>query len=265
MSRSRLRRLAVIVLTTVMGCYLATCAALYGLQRTLSFPAPNYLMAVSDGSSRVDVPGGTFFLWRVVSDAGPVVVHFHGNGDQVSFLSSMSQQWGRVGVSFAAVEYPGYPGTEGEPSEASILAAAEAALAHLTGPMKVERSRIVLSGQSLGTGVALAMARRGWGVRLVLISPYTSWADVAGHAFPYLPTGLLIRDRFESAALAPGVNVPTLVIHGTQDTIVPFAQGERISSAIPGARLFTVTGGHHHDVLEWGKAEKELVAFVAQR
>lgn len=253
------------MLTTVAGCYLATCGALFFLQRALSFPAPDYMFVVADGSSRVEVPGGTFFLWREVSAAGPVVVHFHGNGDQVSFLSAMAQEWGRVGVSFAAVEYPGYPGTQGETSEASILAAADAALAHLTGPMKIERSRIVLTGQSLGTGVALAMARRGWGQRLVLISPYTSWAEVAGHAFPYLPTSVLIRDRFESAALAPGVTVPTLVIHGTRDSVVPFAQGEQISAAIPGARLFTVTGGHHHDVLEWGTAQRELLAFVAPR
>jgi pimeloyl-ACP methyl ester carboxylesterase len=193
-----------------------------------------------------------------------VVVHFHGNGDQVSYLSALSQEYARVGVSFAAVEYPGYPGARGQPSEASILSAAEAALRHLTGPMQIPKARIVLSGQSLGTGVALEMAARGWGVQLVLVSPYTSWPAVVGSAFPWLPTGLLIRDRFDSAATAHRVTVPTLVIHGVRDTIVPFEQGQQVASAIRGARLVAVTGGHHHDVLEWGDAQREMLRFVAR-
>lgn len=252
----------VLVLITLSGGYVATCAALYGLQTRLSFPAPEHLFAVRDGSQRVEVPEHTFFLYRDRGPDSPVVVHFHSNGDQVGFLSALSQEWGRVGASFAAVEYPDYPGTEGAPSETSILAAAEAALQHLTGPMKVDRSRIVLSGQSLGTGVAVAMAARGWGTRLLLVSPYLSWDAVVHESFPYLPTRLLIRDRFDSLSLAPALKVPTIVIHGTRDSIVPFAHGERLAAAIPGARLFTVTGGHHHDVLEWGRAQRELLAFV---
>lgn len=260
----RVRRLVLLVAATFIAGYAVICGALFALQRDLSYPAPDYLFTVRDGSHRVEVPGGTFFLWRPVAGDGPVVVHFHSNGDQVSFLSAMGQEWQRVGVSFAAVEYPGYPGAGGQPDERSILAAAEAALAHLTGPMQIPRTRIVLVGQSLGTGVALEMAARGWGVQLVLISPYTSWPEVVGHALPWLPTGVLITDRFDALAAAPRVKVPTLVIHGTRDTIVPFAQGQEVAAAIAGARLFTVTGGHHHDVLEWGTAQKELLRFVAR-
>lgn len=261
---ARIRRLGLLVVGTTVAGYLVICGALFAFQRQLSFTTDGYEVAVADGSHRVDVPGGTFFLWRAARADGPVVVHFHSNGDQVSYLSGLSQEYARAGVSFAAVEYPGYPGAPGQPSEDSILAAAEEALRHLTGPMQISRARIVISGQSLGAGVALEMAARGWGVRLVLVSPYTSWPAVVGHAFPWLPTNLLIQDRFDSAGTANRVAVPTLVIHGTRDTIVPFEQGQQVAAAIKGARLCTVTGGHHHDVLEWGTAQREMLDFVAR-
>ena len=261
---SKPRRLATLVVGTFVAGYLAICAALFVFQSELSYPTDGYEVAVSDGSRRITVPNGTFFHWRAVRGGGRVVVHFHSNGDQVSYLSSLAQEYARVGVSFAAVEYPGYPGASGHPSEASIIAAAEAALVHLTGELQIDRSRIVISGQSFGTGVALEMAARGWGSQLVLVSPYTSWPDVVGHAMPWLPTGLLIRDRFDASLTTPRVKVPTLVIHGTRDTIVPFSQGQAIAAAIPNAQLLTVTGGHHHDVLEWGTSLRQMLQFVAR-
>jgi pimeloyl-ACP methyl ester carboxylesterase len=261
---TQVRRLATLAIGTFVAGYLAICAALFFFQTELSFPTDGAEVAVADGSERITVPNGTFFHWRPVRGGGRVVVHFHSNGDQVSYLSSLAQQYARVGVSFAAVEYPGYPGASGQPSEASIIAAAEAALVHLTGALQIDRSRIVISGQSFGTGVALEMAARGWGSQLVLVSPYTSWPEVVGHAMPWLPTGLLIRDRFDASLTTPRVTVPTLVIHGTRDSIVPFSHGQAIAAAIPGAQLLAVIGGHHHDVLEWGTSLSQMLQFVAR-
>ena len=210
----------------------------------------------------MEVPGGTFFLMKIAPGAGPVVVHFHGNGEQVSYLSWLAEAWHRNGASFVAVEYPGYPGASGEASETSIVTAAEAALQHLTGPLKVDRSRIVLEGQSLGTGVAVTMASRGWGVRLVLISPYTSLPAVADRAFPWLPTRLLLLDRFDSESRALEVKVPTLVLHGTLDSVVPIDLGQTLCAEIPGARFFAVKGGHHHDLIDRDAAQSVIFDFV---
>lgn len=252
------------LLGTVLALYLGLCALLFAVQRSLLFPAPRELASPQD-LERVEIPGGTFALYRLAPGDGPVVVHFHGNGEQVASLSWLGQAWLEHGCSFVAVEYPGYPGTEGEATEASIVAAAEAALLHLTGPLKIARSRLVLEGQSLGTGVAMTMATRGWGVRLVLISPYTSLPDVAGQAFPWLPTGWLLLDRFDSASRAPLVNVPTLVVHGTLDSVVPIELGQKLCAAIPGARFLAVKGGHHHDLLDRDAPLDALFAFVKAR
>jgi len=247
----KLRRLGMVILGALVSGYLLLCVLLFAAQRPLIFPAPRSLMSVRDGSTRVEVPNGTYFLYREAPGEGAVVVHFHGNGEQVSNLSWLAQSWVREGVSFVAVEYPGYPGTQGGPSEAAFFDAAEAALVHLTRVLHVDRSRLVLEGQSIGTGVAVAMAARGWGRRLVLLSPYTSLFDVAARAFPGFPVRLLLRDPFRSIDRIAGVKAPLLVLHGDQDQTVPFAEGERLFAAAPQPKRFVrIPGGAHMGNLE---------------
>ena len=258
----KLRRLGMVILGALVSGYLLLCVLLFAAQRPLMFPAPRSLMSVLDGSTRVEVPNGTYFLYRQAPGEGAVVVHFHGNGEQVSNLSWLAQSWVREGVSFVAVEYPGYPGTQGGPSEAAFFDAAEAALVHLTRVLHVDRSRLVLEGQSIGTGVAVAMAARGWGRRLVLLSPYTSLFDVAARAFPWFPVRLLLRDRFDSGAKAAEIKVPTLIVHGTHDEVIPFDLGETLSHAIVGARFFPVQGAHHNDLWESEDVVERVFEFV---
>lgn len=257
-----MKRLLELLLVTLGSGYLALCVILFVVQRKLIFPAPVELFEVSDGMDRVDVPNATFFLWKNVPDDGPVVVHFHGNGDQVGSLGWLAQAWAKRGASFVAVEYPGYPGAEGSPSEEAILSTSEAALQHLSSVLKVDRSRLVLEGQSIGTGVAVALASRGWGTKLVLISPYTTLPDVAAKAFPWVPVRLLLRDRFDSASRAPGLKVPTLIVHGTRDEVVAFELGEALSKVIAGAKFIAVEGAHHNDLLDREAIQTAIFDFV---
>lgn len=258
-----MKRRVLFVLGTLAALYVGLCGLMFAVQRKLLFPAPTQLVRVNDGLEREEVPGGTFFLWKVLPGEGPVVVHFHGNGEQVGHLGWLAREWTERGVSFVAVEYPGYPGAAGAPSEESLVAASEAALQHLTGPLKVDRSRLVLEGQSVGTGVAVTMASRGWGTRLMLLSPYTSLPAVAAKAFPFLPTALLMRDRFDSASRAAGLKVPTLIIHGTKDQVIPFELGQALSRAIPGATFVPVEGAGHNDLIDREEALTPLLGFVA--
>lgn len=254
--------MAVIVLAVLGGGYVALCGLLFAAQRRLLFPAPAERATPTGKSVLIEVPGGTPMLWRATEGAGPVVVHFHGNGEQVAWLGWLAEAYAGAGVSFAAVEYPGYPGAAGAPSEASILAAAHAALAHLTGPLGIAKERLVLEGQSLGSGVAVALAAEGWGRRLVLLTPYTSLPDVAARAFPYFPVRLLMRDRFDSASRAAGVERPVLVVHGTRDAVVPFDLGQALAAKFPHARFLEVPGAGHNDVWDVGPTLGEVLRFV---
>lgn len=258
------KRMALTLVGTLGAFYLGACVLLFVAQRRLVFPAPSEL---DNGHSleRVEIPGGTFALYQLVAGDGPVVVHFHGNAEQVGSLSWLADAWAQRGCSFVAVEYPGYPGAAGSPSEATLLATADAALRHLSGPMQIDRSRLVLQGQSVGTGVAVAMAARGWGWKLVLISPYTSLPDVAARSFRWLAVRLLMRDRFDSSSRAAAITIPTLIIHGTGDEVIPFDLGHELSQRIAGSKFLAVKGAHHNDI--WGNPSvlDAVFDFVAGR
>jgi uncharacterized protein len=176
------------------------------------------------------------------------VVHFHNNRETVESVADFARALRSHGLGVLLVEYRGYGASRGdEPSEEGLYLDAEAALDMLAarglGP-----DRVVLSGTSLGTGVAAEMARRGRGARLVLVSPYTSIPDLITDRVPGVPARLLLADRFDSLAKAADIRVPTLVIHGDADEIVPFTMGQRLAGAIAGACLLRVAGGHHGDL-----------------
>lgn len=184
------------------------------------------------------------------SDTASVVVHFHNNRERAEQSAGVARELAERGMGVVLVEYRGYA-TAGSasPSEEGLYADAEAVLTMLRA-RGVGPERIVLWGTSLGTGVAAEMARRGRGGRLVLMTPYTSIPDLVSDFVPFLPTGLLVADHFDTLSKAASIGIPTLVVHGDADEIVPFRMGERLAAAIPGARLLRVAGGHHGDLLQ---------------
>ena len=189
---------------------------------------------------------------RVLELPGPLrartIVDFHNNRETAESRVGMARALHALGFGVLLVEYRGYGGSRGgEPSEEGLYLDAEAAL-DMLARRGVDSDRIVLCGTSLGTGVAAEMARRGRGSRLVLVSPYTSIPDLVSYSAPFLPARALVSDHFDTLEKSAAIHVPTLIIHGDADEIVPFAMGERLSREIPRARLVRVTGGHHGDL-----------------
>jgi uncharacterized protein len=197
----------------------------------------------------------------------PVLVYFHGNGVAMGDVLWMAREFSQRGLGVVLAEYRGYglsaDSTQSSPSEAGLYDDAEAVLAALASE-GIESKRIALFGESLGTGVAVEMAARGHGASLVLVTPYTSIPEVASRFVFGLPVRWLMRERFDSLAKAARVAVPTLLLHGTDDGVVPYAMGMKLAAALPRARLITVQGGHHNDLFlgEGWRFFDELVEFV---
>lgn len=193
------------------------------------------------------------------AERGRTVVHFHTNRETAEGLADLARALRARGLGVVLVEYRGYGRSTGDPTEAGIYADAEAVL-DMLGRRGLGADRIVLSGASLGTGVAAEMARRGRGARLVLVTPYTSIPGVVEDVVPLFPSRIFIEDRFDTLAKASGIVVPTLVIHGDADEIVPFWMGERLAQEIRGAVLRRVPGGRHGDLFA---RDPEIVAVIA--
>jgi fermentation-respiration switch protein FrsA (DUF1100 family) len=190
----------------------------------------------------------------------PIVVHFHNNREVAEQTGSIARELAARGLGVLLVEYRGYGTSSGKPSEAGVYADAEAALDFLTA-RGVTPDRIVLWGTSLGTGVAAEMAKRGRGGRLVLDTPYTSIPNLVANRVPFLPADFLIDDHFDTLSKAPSIAIPTTVIHGDADEIVPFEMGQHLAATIPGARLLRIAGGHHGDL--FARAHVVMIDAIA--
>ena len=256
------------VLVTGLVVYGAFCLLVYLNQRKLMFPAPERVREPQlAGATLLRIPGpeGTqvYALHVPAAEGAPTVVHFHGNGEQLADEAWLAQRYQQAGLGFYAVEYPGYGLAGGwEPSETGLYAAAEAALEYLHGTLGVARERTVLQGQSLGSGVAVEMARRGQGTRMVLITPYTSMVDMGAKLFPWLPVRLLAKDRFDSAAKAPGLGLPVLIVHGTRDEVIPVDMGRTLGGLFPQATVRLIEGKQHNTVIDTPGLVEELMRFA---
>jgi pimeloyl-ACP methyl ester carboxylesterase len=225
-------------------------------QRKILFPAPppralsQRFGALVEGRS----PGGrrVAALWAPRPGASATTwtaVYFHGNGMQLADCAELAPTLHAEGFNLFAVEYPGYGPLAGDdPSEAALVETSAAAVGLLRERFQVPTERTLLLGQSLGTGIAVQLAARGMGARVVLLTPYRSITAVAGELFPWLPVRWLVRDRFDSESLAPSVTVPVQVVHGTDDEVIPFAHGEALARLFPRGTLVRVPGGHHNDL-----------------
>lgn len=259
-----------LVLAVLVMAYVGLCVLVFVNQRRLVFPVPPGAREPElPGATLLRIPGpegSTVYALHVSAPAGaPTVVHFHGNGEQLADGAWLAQRFQEAGLGFYAVEYPGYGLAVGqEPSETGIYAAAEVALGHLYRELGVPRERTVLQGQSLGSGVAVEMATRGHGTRLVLITPYTSIVEVGARLFPWLPASLLVKDPFDSAAKAPGLKLPVLIVHGTRDEVVPVDMGQRMGTLFPNATTRILEGRRHNDVLDRPAILLEMMDFVRE-
>jgi fermentation-respiration switch protein FrsA (DUF1100 family) len=181
-------------------------------------------------------------------DGYPIIVDFHNNRETVEDRLTLARAIHARGFGMLLVEYRGYGRSHGSAAtEEGLYLDAEAALNMLAG-RGVPTEKIVLWGTSLGTGVAAEMARRGRGAKLVLVSPYTSIPDLVTSVVPVAPARLLLTDHFDTLSKSGQIQIPTVVVHGDADEIVPFWMGKAIAGAIRGARLVRVPGGHHGDL-----------------
>lgn len=261
----RVRRLTIVAAVSLALGYLVLAAFFFAMQRKLLFQPQPPQRVVLPGAQLLAFPtdGGTAHaLWLPGPDGAPVVVHFHGNAEQLADLDGLAARWHRAGLGFFAVELPGYgASSDRSPSESACYADARAAIRELREQLHIPREQTVLEGRSLGTGIATELASQHEGARLILVSPYTSIADVAAQVLPFLPARWMARDRFDSLAKAPQIEVPVLVLHGRDDGVIPFVLGERLARAFPHARFVPLEGGHD-DALSQPAAWGALVPFA---
>lgn len=235
----------------------AVLAIIWTLQRRLMyFPTGNVPMPGEIGLTDVEpvtfeTTDGLQLSGWFVAAWGPsprvTVLLFNGNAGNRAHRGPLAAAFHRHGLQVLLVDYRGYGGNPGAPTETGLAADSRAARAYLAGRPDVDASRIVYFGESLGTAVALELAVEHPPAAIVLRSPFTSMADVGQHHYPFLPVRLLLRDRFAAIDRIRRIRVPLLVIAGAHDRIVPIENSRRLYEAAVAAKTFLVLPDADHN------------------
>lgn len=240
------------VVLIALALYLGLVAIMYFAQRALmyfpytvrmtpeeaDFPqAQEVMLRAADGTNVI--------AWTVPpKENRSVVVYLHGNGGSLAHRVARFRRLVDDGTGLVALSYRGYGGSEGSPTEEGLIADARAAyeFARSTYP----KANIVLWGESLGTGVAVALAAEQDVAAVILEAPFTSTRDVASSAYPFLPVTFLMKDQFRSDERIGRVRAPVLVMHGERDRVVPFRLGEQLYAMANQPKDFVrfADGGH---------------------
>jgi uncharacterized protein len=249
----RLARALMWLVGVPLIAYLAVLTYLYVFQRQLLyFPdrsRPQLGLLAQLGVREVQlttVDGLSLLSWYLPPRGGrKVILYFHGNGGNIGYRADRLRRFGGEGYGVLLVEYRGYGGNPGSPSEAGFYADAQAALDFL-GREGVAASRLVLYGESLGSGVAVHLAAQQPVAGVILESPYTSVAALAQYHYPYIPASRLIWDRFDALSRIGAVKAPLLILEGGQDTIVPprFSQALFDAAPLPKESWLAPDAGH---------------------
>lgn len=253
---SSLVRPALIVLLVIA----VLVTALWLLQRRLIFlpdtshPGPA-AEAISGGHDvTLHTTDGLALTAWLVPPSGPsrdmTVLVAGGNAGNRGGRAPVARALAARGFAVLLLDYRGYGGNPGRPSEAGLALDVRAAYRHLVDEAKVSPDRIIYFGESLGCAVVTGLAVEHPPAGLLLRSPFTDLAATAAEHYPFLPVRLMLWDRFPVAEQVAGITVPTAVVYGTEDSIVPAEQSLMVAKAAGGAVEITpVEGADHNDVV----------------
>ena len=249
-------------------------AMLLALQRQLIyFPDPTPVSPAGDviaGARDVTLhtsDGLELGAWFVPA-TGPVdtrlaVLVAPGNGGNRAGRADFAEALSRRGLAVLLMDYRGYGGNPGSPSEDGLGFDADAAAGALT-ELGYPPQRTVYFGESLGSAVVAALQVRHAPAGIVLRSPFTELADVGAHHYPWLPVRALLRDRFPVVEHLATSDVPVIVIYGDRDSVVPPVLSARVADQAPSlAERVLIEGADHNDPVMFGPRVADAVARLA--
>ena len=257
--RGWLARLFTFVLVAA-SLYALACLAFWILQeRLVWWPGP----APSRTPDDVGLPfrdlwletrdGERIHAWLVLpretSAAAPrgAVLLAHGNAGNIGMRLEYARAFTAMGLAVLLLEYRGYGGSSGRPTEDGTYVDAETAYDHLVAVEGFQGRRIVAFGESLGGAVAIELALRRPVAAVIVEDTFTSAADVGSKLYPWLPVRLLGRVRYDSIGKLGRLDVPLLVLHSPEDDLIPFEHGRRLFEAAREPKRFLPTQGRHDE------------------
>lgn len=232
-----MRKILLSLSALIIITYLSVVGLLYINQRSLQYYPDKNIEEISKynlpNTQDIMVKGSdglNIQLWfhKPKKDM-PMVLYLHGNAYTLGYRSPRFKKLIDMGFGFVAPAYHGFSKSEGKPNKANILADVVTSIKFMQEKgFKTEDTIII--GESLGSGVAATIAAQYQFKGVFLITPYTSIANRAQEIYWYLPIKFLVKDNFSTEENIALIHAPLLMVHGTNDTVIPYTHSEKLMS-----------------------------------
>lgn len=265
-------RLILTGLAVLAGIYLVILLLVFVGQRQFlyfpdqSVPPASFLgqMGVESVVIRSGSDGDLASLWRAPkAQDSPVILMFHGNAGSHFNRIPIYQALASDGAGVLGAGYPGYGGNSGTANETELFQAAQENYDWLIRK-GIKPDRIIIIGESLGSGVAAHLASQNDAAGLMVLAAYSGMDEMAQRQFPLFPARWLVKDRFRTIDRIDSIDMPLVWIHGTEDQLIPFAMGRSILNAAKDPKTaFPIKGAGHNDL--WDKGIDKIIRDVARK
>lgn len=267
--QKRLKRRLKRTVTVIVAIYLMIGASLYFFQEKLLF-LPTKLE--QDYKFQFNYPFEELFLktdeeavinaihFKVKKPKG-VILYFHGNAGDLSRWGNITEYFVDKDYDVLVMDYRTYGKSTGKLSEDAFYKDAQFCYDYLLKQYSEED--ISLYGRSLGTGIASYLASKNNPKQLVLETPYYSILDVAKSRFPVFPVKRLLMYQFPTFKYLPKINNSVTILHGTDDSLVPYSSGKKLDElALKNVNFVTIKGGGHNNLIEFKEYHKAIKSIL---
>ncbi len=242
-----------ITLSSIVVAYLVILLFIYFYQRNLLYhPSENNYQNDEVGFNYEevyievdnDIKLKSWFINKDLKKFKTLLI-YHGNAGDLSNRIYKLNELNKLKINILLISWRGFSGNKGSPTEKNLYKDAEAAIKWLN-KKDVNNNQIILYGESLGTGVAVEMAKINDFNGIILESPFTSIENSAKIYYPYLPVKYLLKDRYDTISKINMVKSPIMIMHGEKDDVVPFSMGKILfeKANSPKHSYFTSTDDH---------------------
>ena len=241
--------------------YLLMSAYLYLFQRRLIYYPVGLDPDFNAEEIRIDNQGTLLHGWLLNPGKPKALIYFGGNAEVITHHDD-SYRDVFADYSVYLVNYRGYGLSQGEPTEAGLFTDAVAIYDHISN----DHELIVAYGRSLGSGVAAHLAVNRKLDRLILLTPYDSVANVARRIYRIFPVDWLIKDRFDSAAIAGDIDIPVLIIAAGADREIKLEHTLALKQKLTRAKVdyVMIDGAAHNDVTEYPQYRAAIISFIGK-
>lgn len=262
-----LTKLALRLLRILALAYVGLVVLMYFSQESLLFmptkTPSGYNYAYDAEEVYLAVDGAQLHgLYFTVDEPQGLLLYFHGNAGNLEGWGSVCEELRYLNTNCLIFDYRGYGKSSGEiTNKAHWFKDGQAMLNYAV--TQADDLPIILYGRSVGTSIASKLAGKNRVQAVVLeASPY-SFTEVAQNLYPYLPVKWFLKYDFENALYLATNQNPTLLLHGTQDEVVPYTQFEALKAKFPQYQTVSIPNGKHNDLMQYADYHQALKAFFS--